>query len=150
MDETVGDHTTFRVHRQEPVEFMEPVFVVGKDPSEIIRGVVVMMEMDLDFAVSGMAKLGKRSHILEFVFFLRVEKAVFEDFSLGVEKAFGDFWILQYPPVNAPPGGPRVRIRPIGFEVIADAKEDVCGPGAYKGGQGSFDAVNQAPRKPEG
>ena len=76
MDEAVSNFTCLAPACQQTVLFRKQVLVVEKGAAQVLRRVVVVMQMHLDFAVSLPAQLRERIEKFGFVLLQRIEEAV--------------------------------------------------------------------------
>ena len=94
-------------------------------PPEVLGGVVVVVQMDLDLTVARAAEPGQGVEVLGIVLLDGVEERVARRPSIAVAKLLEPLGIMADPFLDAHPSDFLVDISRLGLEVVGDADQDV-------------------------
>jgi hypothetical protein len=122
MNETILNFTGCFINRQQAMLFMQAMFEINQRPTQIFRGIIIMVEMYLYLSISGMTETRQGIQIIFLIFLLRIEKTVFEFVSLGIQVFISNFGILIQPALDSLACGGFICTTPIRLEVITDTK----------------------------
>jgi hypothetical protein len=102
----------------------QPVEAVDRG-NEVVRGVVVVVEVDFDLAVTiGTERLDLVQMLLDILLF-GIEEAVLRYASVGVAVARGEGTVVRAPAVDATALRVHVHTAPVRFEVVDETEHDV-------------------------
>jgi len=105
------------------VPLVECFLKLKKQAAEILRRIVIVVKMDLDFTKPCVAELGQGIEISGLVLFFRKEERVLGWAAIGIAEVPEELRVLLNPVRNATPSDFRRGVVPLRLKVVSDAEQ---------------------------